>query len=308
MSETVSGAGDTDTFAAEFVLGTLDPDERRAAHQLLANDEGFAARVKLWERRLGELHVMVEPVEPASDIWPRIKAGMPHVEQLADIEEAEPEPEPEAEPEPEPEPHPESAPEPEPESEPEPDWQAEPQPELQADAGLELPAEPEPEIEQPCEEPARPVALEKPIEKEPPPKFETPPPPPQPAPPPPSWHLPPEQTEEPRPAPAPPFVAPPAPKEIEQKTEQETKQEVESVQPRVLPRIQRSLTRWRVLAALMLVALVTLAGLVAAWRFIPERVPAPLQPVALMRLAGIPVPASAPARKPPPPPESSFEE
>jgi hypothetical protein len=120
--------------------------------------------------------------------------------------------------------------------------------------------------------------------------------------------LPPEQTEEPRAVPAPPVVAPPPPKEIQQETEEETKQQIERVQPRVLPRIQRSLTRWRVVAALTLVALVALAALVAAWRFIPERVPAPLQPVALMRLAGIPVPASAPARRPPPPPESSFEE
>ncbi len=42
-----SGAGSTDTFAAEFVLGTLDADERRAANQLLASDEGFADRVYL---------------------------------------------------------------------------------------------------------------------------------------------------------------------------------------------------------------------------------------------------------------------
>ena len=56
------GAGTTDTFAAEFVLGTLDADERRAANQLLASDEGFTDRVRLWERRLGELHLMVEPV------------------------------------------------------------------------------------------------------------------------------------------------------------------------------------------------------------------------------------------------------
>ena len=97
------GAGTTDTFAAEFVLGTLDADERRAANQLLASDEGFADRVRLWERRLGELHLMVEPVEPASDIWQRIKARMPEVQQFAEMIESEPEPEP-AEPQPEPKP------------------------------------------------------------------------------------------------------------------------------------------------------------------------------------------------------------
>ena len=53
-----------DALAAEYVLGTLSADEREHAEALLALDPGFAASVRLWERRLGELNVMVEAVEP----------------------------------------------------------------------------------------------------------------------------------------------------------------------------------------------------------------------------------------------------
>src|SRR6516162_3696945 len=69
--------GDTDALAAEYVLGTLEFDERSAAESLRAQDAEFAAKVKVWERRLGELHLMVEPVDPDPDIWQRIKAKLP---------------------------------------------------------------------------------------------------------------------------------------------------------------------------------------------------------------------------------------
>ena len=57
-------AGERDALAGEYVLGTLDANERAAAQGLLAANSEFAAKVRLWERRLGELHLMVEPVEP----------------------------------------------------------------------------------------------------------------------------------------------------------------------------------------------------------------------------------------------------
>jgi hypothetical protein len=342
------GAGSTDTFAAEFVLGTLDADERRAANQLLASDEGFADRVRLWERRLGELHLMVEPVEPASDIWQRIQARMPEVRQSTEMMEPEPEPaEPEREPEPEPEPEPqpethaelhsewqtETALEPEPK----PQAEVEPQspPELQTDperepereesqpeassvpedtfesliAALKKPAHKEEagaESEQPIALPAAPAAeAEQLIPPEEPTAATLPAAAPAPVPAP-TWHLPPEQTdeppiaaEEPPIAPTPPFVAPAPIEEIEKGAE--------PVLPQSVRKAQRSLTRWRVLAVLLFIALAAIAGLVAAWRFIPDRIPPALQPVELMRLAGIPVPASQPPRKPPPP-ESTFEE
>ena len=70
-----------DALAAEYVLGTLDGEERTHARTLLEADEAFAAKVQLWERRFGDLHLMVEPVEPDSAIWARIRAKMSEVRQ-----------------------------------------------------------------------------------------------------------------------------------------------------------------------------------------------------------------------------------
>ena len=73
---------DLSALAAEYVIGTLDPDERTRAHVLLEVDEGFRALVRAWERRLGELHLMVEPVEPNGRIWERVRGrlGLPAAE------------------------------------------------------------------------------------------------------------------------------------------------------------------------------------------------------------------------------------
>jgi len=67
---------DKDGFAAEYVLGTLDAEERAQADALILVDTAFAASVKRWERRLGELTAMVAPVEPPAPLWERIKAGL----------------------------------------------------------------------------------------------------------------------------------------------------------------------------------------------------------------------------------------
>jgi anti-sigma-K factor RskA len=63
-----------DAVAAEYVLGTLSADEREHAEALLAIDPGFAEAVRVWERRLGELNVMVDAVEPPPEVWDKIKA------------------------------------------------------------------------------------------------------------------------------------------------------------------------------------------------------------------------------------------
>ena len=65
---------DKEVLAAEYVLGTLDADDRANVHMLLAIDPAFAATVGKWERRLGELHQLVEPVEPPSSSWEWIAA------------------------------------------------------------------------------------------------------------------------------------------------------------------------------------------------------------------------------------------
>src|SRR5262245_57522245 len=64
---------DLSALAAEYVLGTLEADERTRANVLLDVDHGFRGLVRVWERRFGELHLMVEPVEPDGKIWQRIK-------------------------------------------------------------------------------------------------------------------------------------------------------------------------------------------------------------------------------------------
>src|SRR4249919_3263319 len=75
MSDIVND-DDLSAFAAEYVIGTLDPDERTRANALLDVDEGFRTLVRAWERRLGELHLMVEPVEPDGRIWERVRGRL----------------------------------------------------------------------------------------------------------------------------------------------------------------------------------------------------------------------------------------
>jgi anti-sigma-K factor RskA len=64
---------DQDALAAEYVLGTLSVEERGHAEALLLIDTAFVELVRQWERRLGELNVMVESVEPPADLWDRIR-------------------------------------------------------------------------------------------------------------------------------------------------------------------------------------------------------------------------------------------
>jgi anti-sigma-K factor RskA len=142
---------DRDALAAEYVLGTLSADERDQAEALLAIDPGFAEIVRVWERRLGELNVMVEAVEPSPEVWSKIRAEINDnpSSSAADVEAAAPALEetaplaaPEAIPEtaagvpPEPAPEFELIPQPGPvaSSEPVPDLPSEPAADLAADA------------------------------------------------------------------------------------------------------------------------------------------------------------------------------
>src|SRR5215218_10387568 len=67
---------DRDGFAAEYALGTLNAEERAQADALVLVDQDFAAKVREWERRLGELNVLVAPLEPPAPVWDRIRAGL----------------------------------------------------------------------------------------------------------------------------------------------------------------------------------------------------------------------------------------
>ena len=61
--------------AAEYVLGTLDAEERNQVATMMAVDPDYRALVERWERRLGELNAMVGSVEPPPELWERIKAA-----------------------------------------------------------------------------------------------------------------------------------------------------------------------------------------------------------------------------------------
>jgi len=81
MPDVVSN-DDLNALAAEYVLGTLDYEERKGAAALLEVDPTFRGIVRIWERRFGDLHLMVEAVEPDAKLWQRIKPKIPGVEQM----------------------------------------------------------------------------------------------------------------------------------------------------------------------------------------------------------------------------------
>jgi anti-sigma-K factor RskA len=85
-----NGKDDGDVRAAEYVLGTLDPDEREQAQAQLVADQGFAAQVQKWERRLGELNVLVAPVEPPAETWDKIKTRVAGEAAVAPVVEVKP--------------------------------------------------------------------------------------------------------------------------------------------------------------------------------------------------------------------------
>jgi hypothetical protein len=273
---------ETDLLAAEFVLGSLDAEERSHAQAQLKTDPAFIAMVRIWERRLGELHLMVEPVEPDAKLWQRIKliampaepaatnepaaspnaaaaaAVMPELPQPAEAEAAAPKPEGVAADEPTP---------------------------VEASAAAEAPSPapfappaslpPAPDLVMPTAE-ATPSpdarALEAIIKS--------------------------ESTPE------------PPPKALDEAAEVAGRP---TARPTAWPRevaidVARSRDRWRAFGVLMVLLVGGLAGLLAAWKFMPDQLPAGLRPAQLMMSIGIEAaPQAAPAQKPQPP-ASEFDE
>jgi hypothetical protein len=316
VSENVTGAADTDALAAEYVLGTLDPDERAAAKKLLAEDAAFATKVKVWERRLGELHLMVEPVEPEPGIWLRIKARLPEVPQPEPvIVLPEPALEPELQPLPAPEHEPQSQPASEPAPQPLPAREAEPAPE--SVPAVELKSEAPPAVEgKPASEPKPEFwpELERAIlEAQSAPQRESPPaapdgvttlPSPSPATGETEIAVQPEAVQE-RLGAAPTLplkssaeaTAAPPPGPAEQSVRRDS----------VVIRDDRGLNRWRAAATLMTLAALAIPALVLFWKYAPERVPPALQPLELLRRIGVRIETPPSVRKPPPP-QSQFDE
>jgi anti-sigma-K factor RskA len=71
--------------AAEYVLGTLDAAEREQAEEYIRSDPTFAALVQDWERRLGELHAMVDPVPPPPELWMAIQGRLAEIEPATEV-------------------------------------------------------------------------------------------------------------------------------------------------------------------------------------------------------------------------------
>jgi anti-sigma-K factor RskA len=72
----MSDQPDNDLLAAEYVLGSLEGEERRAAERLLDTDAAFARSVAAWQQRLMPLAAQVPPVAPPADLWQRIEADI----------------------------------------------------------------------------------------------------------------------------------------------------------------------------------------------------------------------------------------
>ncbi len=62
--------------AAEYVLGTLDADERVQVETMMAVDKAFADVVQSWAFRLGVLNQMVGSVEPRPIVWENIRSEL----------------------------------------------------------------------------------------------------------------------------------------------------------------------------------------------------------------------------------------
>src|SRR6478736_1303376 len=69
---------DHNALAAEYVLGTLDAEERAQVETMMAVDKEFTALVQAWEYRLGSLNQMVGSVEPRPIVWENIRAAVGH--------------------------------------------------------------------------------------------------------------------------------------------------------------------------------------------------------------------------------------
>ncbi len=65
-----------EALAGEYVLGTLDAAERRAAEARVNADPAFAAAVAAWQKRLQPLTDADTSAEPPPYLWPRIEVAI----------------------------------------------------------------------------------------------------------------------------------------------------------------------------------------------------------------------------------------
>src|SRR5882762_10333726 len=70
----MAGSDEDRDFAAEYVLGTLDANERAALDAHLAGDAALAAEVARWQQRLSFLNEEVRDAEPPPGTYANILA------------------------------------------------------------------------------------------------------------------------------------------------------------------------------------------------------------------------------------------
>jgi anti-sigma-K factor RskA len=67
---------ETDMQAAEYVLGTLSAEERRAFEALLTSDASARRALEVWQQRLAPLSATIGEVEPPARVWQAIEHAL----------------------------------------------------------------------------------------------------------------------------------------------------------------------------------------------------------------------------------------
>lgn len=71
---------EADALAGEYVLGTLEGDERQAFARALSRDPALQAVVRRWEQRLAPLDASTPEVTPSAAVWLGVSAQLPRAE------------------------------------------------------------------------------------------------------------------------------------------------------------------------------------------------------------------------------------
>jgi anti-sigma-K factor RskA len=75
-SDHIAPEDESRVLAAEYVLGVLSAEERRAVEARMAEQASFAREVEDWEERLGGMASYVSPATPPAHAWFRIQASL----------------------------------------------------------------------------------------------------------------------------------------------------------------------------------------------------------------------------------------
>lgn len=73
---------DTDLLVGEYVLGTLERDERGKLEEIAEREPTVAAAIMVWERRLAPLHELIVPVEPPETLWADVAVRVADADQV----------------------------------------------------------------------------------------------------------------------------------------------------------------------------------------------------------------------------------